>query len=391
MKPKAIILKEGIVFAHGAFEQLDVKIERGLIIDIAPELPSSRDDFVIDASGYCILPGLINSHDHLEFNLYPRLGKPPYKNYVEWADDVQKNYQEQIRPVLQIPLKERLLWGAYKNLFSGVTTVFHHNSFHPLFRKDFPVYVFDRYTWIHSLELDEALGRKLRLRDGQLCAIHVAEGVDEKAFSELQTLDALGGLTERTIVVHGIALSDSDLERMKVRKAGLVWCPSSNIFLFGRTAPVEKLVGHVPVALGSDSTISGGTSLLADMQLAHGLKGFSMHEVVEMVTRIPAKLLEINKGEIEIGRDADLLLFRPQEKTDPLFSLLKMKTTDLGCVVKNGLPVVGGKPFQDYFAATNTKHVPFTFGEVEILVPPKFPLLLSRLQRSLPGERLVLS
>ena len=40
-----------------------------------PEYPPGP---TIDLQDYLILPGLINSHDHLEFNLFPRLGHGPY-------------------------------------------------------------------------------------------------------------------------------------------------------------------------------------------------------------------------------------------------------------------------------------------------------------------------
>jgi cytosine/adenosine deaminase-related metal-dependent hydrolase len=32
-----------------------------------------------------VFPGLINSHDHLDFNLFPRLGNGIYENYLEWG------------------------------------------------------------------------------------------------------------------------------------------------------------------------------------------------------------------------------------------------------------------------------------------------------------------
>ena len=40
------------------------------------------DKRALDLSGFLILPGLINAHDHLEFALF-RLGKGPYRNFVE--------------------------------------------------------------------------------------------------------------------------------------------------------------------------------------------------------------------------------------------------------------------------------------------------------------------
>lgn len=47
-----------------------------------------RRTAVIDLSGRLILPGLINSHDHLKFSLFPRLGRGPYPNAEAWARDI---------------------------------------------------------------------------------------------------------------------------------------------------------------------------------------------------------------------------------------------------------------------------------------------------------------
>src|SRR5258706_11703399 len=75
-----------------------------------------------------IFPGLINSHDHLDFNLFPKLGNRIYKNYVEWGNDIHQQNKETIDAVLKIPKKLRAQWGIYKNLLNGITAVFNHGK-----------------------------------------------------------------------------------------------------------------------------------------------------------------------------------------------------------------------------------------------------------------------
>ena len=73
-------------------------------------------------------PGLINSHDHLDFNLFPQLGNRIYNNYTEWGDDIHKTDKVKINTVLSIPKKLRVEYGIYKNLLNGITTVVNHGN-----------------------------------------------------------------------------------------------------------------------------------------------------------------------------------------------------------------------------------------------------------------------
>ena len=94
-----------------------------LAVDVAGTSRTMR----CDLSGHLLLPGLINAHDHLEFNLFPRLGRGPYANASSWAADIYRPDASPVKEHLLVPKKVRLIWGGIKNLLSGVTTVAHHN------------------------------------------------------------------------------------------------------------------------------------------------------------------------------------------------------------------------------------------------------------------------
>src|SRR5204862_8346648 len=66
--------------------------------------------------------------------------------------------------------------------------------------------------------------------------VHIAEGVDRSAAEEVDRLDAIGCLRDNTVIVHGVAMTRLQWVRLVETRAGLIWCPASNQFLFGRTA-----------------------------------------------------------------------------------------------------------------------------------------------------------
>ena len=70
-------------------ERKDLLIQDGSIATItaAGTLKNPTNIPFIDTEGLTAFPGFINSHDHLDFNLYPQLGKGPYPNYTSWGKD----------------------------------------------------------------------------------------------------------------------------------------------------------------------------------------------------------------------------------------------------------------------------------------------------------------
>jgi len=250
----------------------------------------------LDLSGHVVLPGLINAHDHLEFNLFPQLGRSPYPNAGAWARDIYHPDRSPVREHLQVPKPVRLWWGALKNLLSGVTTVCHHNPYEPeVFGADFPVRVVRRFAWAHSLEFEPGLAVRFRKAPASYpFLVHCAEGVDAAARGEVQALDDLGALDGRTAIVHGVGLTGAGLALMQRRRASLVWCPTSNLAMLGRTVSRTVLRSGIPMALATDSALSAPVDLLDELAVAR--KYLLPRRLYEMVTSGPAQMLRLSRS-----------------------------------------------------------------------------------------------
>lgn len=384
MSSSTFILSDGRFLVGGKFETCSVKVVNGIISEIARSIPSKKGERVLQLDGMTVLPGLINAHDHLEFNLFKRIGKPPYPNYVVWGEDIHQHHQAYIQEVLRVPLRLRLLWGAYKNIFSGVTTVVHHNKHYHHFRFGFPVGVYGKYSWIHSLALDKELDRKLQSMNGRPCIIHLAEGTDAIAEAELAKLHALGGLRPNTVIVHGIALSPMDIDVIAETGASLVWCPSSNDFLFHRTAPLKTALGRIRIALGTDSTLTGRQGLLDEIRCAMRSNVVDASSILNMVTSVPAAIFGMNSGAIEPGMDADFLLIGSAE-SNPYETFLNLDAGSIRCLVRKGVPLYGDSSTVEAFTIPGRSYTKLRVSGKNKMVRGNLVRLIKRIHQQLPS------
>lgn len=294
----------------------------------------------IPVDGCLILPGLINSHDHLEFNLFPRLGCGPYPNFEKWADDIFHPEISPIREHLSIPKAMRLWWGGLKNLFSGVTTVCHHNEYEAsVFGADFPVHVVKRYGWAHSLRFGKDVRQAfLSTPRNAPFIIHLAEGSDRRSADEIVELDRLGALDSRTVLVHGVGITQRGHDLRRRRGAALVWCPTSNRFTLGTTLDAAALGGQDRLLLGSDSALTAEGDLLDEIRAAHQ-EGMDPRQIYSMVTGFAADALWLRNGEgnLQPGANADLLVVK-QKDLSPAEILLNTRLDTIEMVMVSGKP-----------------------------------------------------
>jgi cytosine/adenosine deaminase-related metal-dependent hydrolase len=385
-----------------------LRIEAGQIVDL--DTAQQVNDLVIDLGGAVISPGLINAHDHLELNNFPRLKwRDRYPNARDWMADFRPRFKTDPALIesLSVPLHDRLLWGGIKNLLSGVTTVCHHNPLYRPLRHGFPIRIVKRYRWSHSLLLDgEVVGREYRRTPKNWpWIIHLAEGTDAEAATELDRLDRLGGLGVNTVIVHGVGLSATDRAKLLDKGGALIWCPASNLFMLGATAQVSELARARRVALGSDSRLSGEPDLLAELKVAYETKQVSANGLFRMVTSDAALILRLpHAGRIANGLPADMTIFslRPKSigpksevklpadvtnfssrRDRPFDNFVTAQRSDVRLLLIAGRPLIGDPDMSPVFIAAGVAAEKVRVDGSEKLMAGS---IVARLQRSAINE-----
>src|SRR5450432_867507 len=194
--------------------------------------PSTGPSLSFD--GAIVFPGLINSHDHLDFNLFPPLANRVYKNYGEWGPDIHRQNRQEIDAVLKIPQALRTQWGIYKNLLNGVTTVVNHGerlvtNLSSSGQGDELIRVFQDCHCLHSVGFEKNWKWKLnRPFTGTIpFVLHVGEGTDREAEQEIDRLIRWNLFSKPLIGIHGVAMREDQAKGFRA----LVWCPVTNFFL----------------------------------------------------------------------------------------------------------------------------------------------------------------
>ncbi|MDN5289490.1 MAG: hypothetical protein JWR38_5764 [Mucilaginibacter sp.] len=312
---------------------VDIGIGDGKIVKISP---AAADDIKaisqIHFNNAIAFPGLINSHDHLDFNLFPQFGNRTYKNYTEWGAYIHQQFKQEIADVLKVPAHLRILWGIYKNLLCGVTTVVNHGE--RLTINDALITIFEETLDLHSAAFEKGWKFKLNnpLKKNLPVVIHTGEGTDEAASKEIDSLIYWNKLHKNLIGIHAVAMTGKQANHFK----GIVWCPQSNYFLLSKTAAIQELKQQTSILFGTDSTLTSNWNIWDHIHMAHKNGLLTDEELYQSLTTRAAMIWKMNTGELTEDKDADIVVARKIEAHTKLDAFYAVAPVDLLLVMHRG-------------------------------------------------------
>jgi cytosine/adenosine deaminase-related metal-dependent hydrolase len=349
----------------------------GRIAAVGPEaaVPRPADAATEDFGDALLLPGLINTHTHLELTGLD--GGPPEPEFGGWIRRVRE--MKAARP------HEAFLAAARRGLAdcwaAGVTTIADTGDSGAVievlaevggcgiaYHEVFGPHPDQRDASLRGLQdAVERLGRfavgRVRIgvsphapytvsgplyaaaaawaREARLpIAVHLAESPAESALlargtgafadawrnrgipmpaplgrSPVAWLDEHGVLSERTLCIHVVQAGSADVQRLARANAAVAHCPLSNRAHGHGQAPLGALLAAgLRVGLGTDSILSVGTlDLLAEARAACELAGLDAGRALALCTRDAAHALGLERevGILAPGLWGDCVVIRP--------------------------------------------------------------------------------
>ena len=371
-------LRGTLITPDGIVENGTIVVKNGKIAAVGkqPELPANAT--VIDTHAV-IAPGLIDLHDHLTYNVFPR-----WRPIEEFAN----RYDWQQKPIYQTLITsphagmvadglecEMERYAEVKALSEGATSVVGSpaNSCSRGLARNLDTEREWRIAYnVFPLQMSESELTPIRQQLAQhtLTAflIHLSEGghEDASAAREFSMLKGRGLLVPGVALIHGVALKPADFAAMASHDVGLIWSPRSNLELYGSTADVAAAKNaKLRIALAPDWSPTGSDGLLAELNYAAAWnevqmpKPFTDRELVEMATSIPAQLVGASDrlGALAAGHDADLLVIHPETDHDAWWTLTHATAGQVMLVAVAGAAVYGDPSVVEKLAAHPVERV----------------------------------
>jgi cytosine/adenosine deaminase-related metal-dependent hydrolase len=279
-------------------------------------------------------PGLINSHDHLDFNLFPLIRNKVYNNYTEWGRDIHEKNKTEINKVLKVRQHLRVQWGIYKNLLNGFTTVVNHGN--QLKTDQELINIFQKTYSLHSIGFEKKW--KWKINNPLKCkwpfSIHIGEGKDEVSHAEIDELIKWNIFKKTMVGIHGVAMDENQAAHFHA----VVWCPASNYFLLNKTAPVNSFKDRTNIIFGSDSTLTSSWNIWEHIRLARNEKMLTDAELFNALTSEAATVWRLRDiGHISELQQADIVITKMKKGLNSLDNFFSIEPEDILMIMQKGI------------------------------------------------------
>ena len=339
------------------------------------------------ATGGVISPGLIDAHNHLAYNFLPEWIPPEgtlFENRYQWSDD--PSYEAHIEPFAAnrssgshvCPASK---WGELRSLIHGTTTMQGQSPNHACVQGG--VRNADHANRLQHDHMRTAIGSPREITDEQAesfiesvdqpsepttrIAIHMQEGYADN--NVLLEFDSWAGRDERpnrhmgtsllyketSVLIHSMSLTSTQLDEVAETRSKVVWSPSSNMALYGQTAPIADILSRgIVTGIGPDWTVSGAAEMLSELRFARdyavqrGVAAVTPKKLWQMATVDGAEVVGLDGhiGQIAIGYRADLVVFGRVE-ADPYLAVIRNRAQDVGLVMIDGEAYYGDGVLRD--------------------------------------------
>ncbi|MGL5023017.1 MAG: amidohydrolase [Cetobacterium sp.] len=374
---------------------------------------------IIDAKNGIIMPGMINTHNHLPMIAFRGLGEEGIKNRL-FAYFFPLEGEKLNRDLIY----KATVHGSIDMALSGVTTyadMYYHMDEMAKATKEvgirgvlgetvikFPVvdaktpYGGIEYAinFIEEYKNDDliipAFGphapytvskekmqeiENLSKKYNVPIMIHVGEFDDEdkrlnlKNKSVIEYMDSIGVLNNRVLLAHAIHLNEKDLDIIKKREVSIVYNPMANAKgATGIARAYEMLNKNIKVGLGTDGPMSSNqVDLFRTLSYASSMQRLKYNDrtimtpdiVVKMATIGGAQALNLDKkiGSIEPGKLADIVIIETKSPNmmpnyDPFATLVfQANPSNVDTTIVNGKIIVENKKLKTYDIKKNIKQM----------------------------------
>jgi 5-methylthioadenosine/S-adenosylhomocysteine deaminase len=395
-----ILLLGTVIGESGAFDGEVLIATDGTIACAEPGTACEADPragLAARSSVGIIAPGLIDTHNHILFDIFDDSDWAPsttYQNHNDWT----KASNEPRYPVM-VDVKQCLedasqgkptwcpttydgtgtlrcemeKWGELKGVVAGTTSIVGltgtaypcYASLARLIDTQFAGLPADKVqtSALFPPSKTSADGVCNNFASGKTDAylIHCGEGIDAAALNEFSTLGTVSTTPQclyhpKTAITHGTAFTATEFAIMKNADMKLTWSPASNVALYGKTTDIPAaLDAGLTISLAPDWSMGGSQNLLQELKFAkkwsddHWAGRLSAQDLVTMVTVNAAKVLNLQTtiGTIKAGYLADIMVVRG-DKSKPYDAIVAATPADVQLTLVGGKPLYGDDTLRNF-------------------------------------------